>query len=91
MMPQLNPITWYSEREIKQCPKHFAIATTPITIESKIWILNTLHGRFTIVQKNSGADSVDESDDWVTTLLDTNIYPAFEDPKELLIYELTWT
>ena len=88
MMHRINPITWYSEREIKQCPKHFVVANTHITTESKLWILNNLYGRFTIVNK----PNLDEQqDDWISTVLDHKMYPAFEDPKELLVYELTWT
>lgn len=88
MMHRVNPITWYSEREIKQYPKHFVVANTPITKESKLWILNTLQGRFTLVKKENHEDT---KDDWITTLYDLQSYPAFEDPKEATLYELTWS
>lgn len=88
MTYRINPITWYSEREISQCPKHFVVGNTPLTRESKLWILNNLQGRFAVVKKDN---TDDPKDDWLTTLFDLHSYPAFEDPKELLVYELTWT
>ena len=62
------------DRELDFVPKHFVIATTPMTDESKIWILEKLIGRFCSA---AGGKSF-------------NYRPAFEDPKEALFYELTW-
>ena len=42
----INPLHWFSNREIEYTPKHFTLAKTPLTEESKLWILNTLIGRF---------------------------------------------
>jgi hypothetical protein len=45
-----------------------------------MWILERLTGRFAIVLNNDGS-----------FLALDNLYPAFEDPKEAVFYELTWS
>lgn len=86
----LDPQTYFSERELCFKPKHFTIAKTPITTESKNWIYDKLKGRFCLVeieliiassQENLGYD--------FDSLMD--MYPAFEDPAEATFYELTWS
>ena len=37
---QLDPITWFSERELTHTPKHFIVTSHPCTEESKQWVLN---------------------------------------------------
>jgi hypothetical protein len=80
---QLDPITWFSERELTYTPKHFVVSKTPLTNESKIWILTKLKGRFSVTYVD---DSVD---DFLVFYSMGN--PAFEDPKEAIFYELTWS
>jgi hypothetical protein len=80
---QIDPVTWFSERELKHTPKHFVVSKTPLTNESKIWILNKLKGRFSV------ALTEDNSNDFLVFHSMGN--PAFEDPKEAIIYELTWS
>ena len=81
---ELDPITWFSERELKYTPRHFVISSTALTQESKDWILKNLRGRFSCVH-------------WVNenqpNMLFDSLYgrPAFEDPREATIYELTWS
>jgi hypothetical protein len=81
----IDPITWFSEREIKYTPKHFVVSTTSLTPESKNWILKNLNGRFSVVHWG-------EQNQTVGIFIDS-LYgrPAFEDPKEALLYELTWS
>jgi hypothetical protein len=81
----IDPATWYSERELKFTPKHFTITHTELTPESKHWILNKLKGRFSVVHNQP----IDES----LNLFMTTFYghPAFEDPKEAVAYELVWS
>jgi len=76
--------TWYESRELSYCPKHFVISNTPLTEESKNWILNKLSGRFCLLPSNNFDDIL---------ILDFNIIGqvAFEDSKEAVLYELTWS
>lgn len=78
-----NIYTWCMKRELKFAPLHFVVSKAPITDKSKLWILEKLTGRFCIIESMS-ADVTDLSIDWSTG------YPAFEDPKEAILYELTW-
>jgi len=74
---KINLHTWFQEREMEHCPIHFVQANTPISIESKIWILERLKGRFFIEQTISFSDN--------------SHVPWFEDPEEATLYELTWS
>jgi hypothetical protein len=80
---QIDPASWFTERELKYTPKHFVVSTTPLTVDSKIWILNKLKGRFSV------AFAEDSTDDVLVFQLMGK--PAFEDPKEATFYELTWS
>ena len=80
---QIDPTSWFSERELKYTPKHFIISKTPLTNEGKIWILNKLKGRFSVTFTE------DAVDDFLVFHSMGN--PAFEDPKEAIFYELTWS
>lgn len=75
-MKEINPIVWFSKRELGNIPRHFAKAQTPKTEESYIWVLTKLQGRFGV--------SSDE-------LFTTSQYFFFEDPAEAMIYELRWS
>jgi len=79
---QLDPITWYSERELSYTPKHFIVTKHEYTEESKQWVLDKLTGRFSI-------HPYTEDDDSMLTLY-TSGHIAFEDPQEALFYELKW-
>ena len=71
----INLYTWFIDRELDFVPSHFVKSNTRLTDESKMWILEKLSGRFTIL----GHDGFYGS-----------LVPAFEDPKEALFYELKW-
>ena len=80
------PSNWYGNRELSYTPKHFVISNTTLTPESKVWILNKLSGRFSIVKWT------EESDELLLSIFNESVgKPAFEDPKELVFYELTWS
>jgi hypothetical protein len=79
----LDPISWYTDRELEFTPLHFVQATTPLTSESKLWILHSLRGRFSVFTP------IDQHDDF-GVLLSEGV-PAFEDPKEATMYELKWS
>lgn len=86
----VNPLHWFGNREMEYTPKHFTLAKTPLTEESKLWILNTLAGRFSVYH----ADDMDRHDLLSATVhvtYDTWMRPAFEDPTEAVFYELTWS
>ena len=72
----INLHTWFIDRELDIVPDHFVKTNTPVTHESKLWILEKLQGRFAF--SGPGVSFLD------------NIYPYFEDPKEAVFYELTW-
>jgi hypothetical protein len=88
MDKHLNPITWYSNRELQFTPSHFVISKTSLTPESKLWIINNLKGRYSIV---SNTHDLDVSSQLWAVVMHENNTPAFEDPKEALLYELTWS
>ena len=48
----INLETWFTERELSVNPKHFTKTSTPLTFESKAWILEKLHGRFSKYSKS---------------------------------------
>lgn len=73
----INLMTWFSDREMPFCPEHFITVRTPITEESKQWILEKLSGRFFL------------SNDFTVFFGDQ--IPSFEDPQEAVMYELTWS
>ena len=75
-LEDINLYTWFSDRELSFVPEHFVRSNTPITSESKEWILEKLTGRFTILNAPGAFLS--------------NMVPSFEDPKEAVFYELTW-
>ena len=76
----VNIDTWNKAREINYCPKHFVAATTTLTEESKLWVLESLHGRYYISLQNNRR-----------SVFETNVTIYFEDPKEAVLYELTWS
>ena len=76
-MKDINLLTWFGQRELDHCPKHFIKTNTPLTDESHLWILQKLHGRYHIVNNNLD--------------LFSDPYPCFEDPQEAILYELTWS
>jgi hypothetical protein len=77
---QIDPYIWFGSRQLDFHPKHFVLSDTPLTMESKQWVLNNIKGRFCIVQ-NIQLFYIDY------TL--GNI--AFENPKDAVFYELKWS
>ena len=61
-------------REVNPTPEHFIKSNTELSDESKIWIYEKLHGRFSL----NGSE------------LFIGQCPSFENPKEAMMYELTW-
>jgi hypothetical protein len=88
MDKKLNPITWYSNRELQFTPAHFIISKTSLTNESILWIINNLKGRYSIVSVHQELDIISNPWLYVSDLMGS---PAFEDPKEAILYELTWS
>lgn len=76
----INTDTWYKARELSYCPKHFIPAITPLTEEGKFWVLERLRGRYYI-----------EFSGFRRSIFDNKIVIYFEDPKEAVLYELTWS
>lgn len=80
---QIDPNTWFGEREVKFTPSHFIFTRTPLTPESRSWIYSTLKGRFSIAYP-------DEVDNDLFTIVTLAGCPAFELPEEAIAYELKW-
>ena len=70
----INLYTWFMDREVNPCPEHFVKSNTELSEDSKLWIYEQLSGRFSL-----GGSSFFMGQT-----------PAFEDPKEAMMYELTW-
>jgi hypothetical protein len=81
---QLDPRTWFSERELSYTPKHFVITKHEFTNESKQWVLDKLSGRFSVAPYFN-----DDTDNFL--LMFSTGHLAFEDPQEALFYELKWS
>jgi hypothetical protein len=77
---KIDPYIWFGSRELDFYPKHFILSSTPLTINSKQWVLDNLKGRFCIVKTN---------DFFLIDYYLGNI--AFEDPKDATFYELKWS
>lgn len=85
-MTEIDPVIWFTEREVvTHTPKHFVRTKTAITEENKSWIMNNLRGRFSITHTDPG-----DGDDFGIMISALYGYPAFEDPKEAIFFELTW-
>lgn len=73
----INLHTWYTERRMSFCPKHFVPVSASIDDEKILWVYEKTTGRFYIKEVD---------------FLSTNhekIY--FEDPKEAILFNLTWS
>jgi len=75
----INIHTWFQQRELNYCPPHFVKTTTPVQEDSIIWIKQNLTGRFCLIPPLDGEYKIGE------------MSPAFEDPKEAILYTLTWS
>ena len=79
---QLDPITWFSDRELHYTPKHFVVTSHPCTSESKQWVLDKLSGRFSVTYPIVSNSIIE---------LITPSCISFEDPQEAVFYELKWS
>ena len=80
MSYEVNPLVWFAERELAYPFAHFVTVSTPVTRESKQWVLDNLIGRFSITLNTSDIFNIES----IGTI-------SFEDPKEALVYELKWS
>ena len=80
----INLDTWNTNRLLTdQVPSHFTIVRTPSNKENMHWILEKMHGRFAMVVNVNP-----NQDDFLSYYQKTY---AFEDPKEVVQFELTWS
>ena len=80
----INLDTWHYNRFLKdQIPNHFTMTRTLATTENLEWVLERMRGRFSLAQ-NVNNDSMDFMSYYQKTF-------AFEDPKEAVQFELTWS
>lgn len=78
----LDPVIWFTDRELPYKPKHFVSVNTPVNTHSKHWIVNTLKGRYFFEERVVEGDFLD---------FGNKMFPAFEDPAEAVLYELRWS
>jgi hypothetical protein len=78
----IDPLSWFTDREMPFTPKHFTVTSHPLSVESKQWVLDTLTGRFSVVYRLESTS---------LTFIIPNGNIAFEDPKEAIFYELRWS
>ena len=78
-MTSINLMTWFGQRELDYCPKHFIKTNTQLTKESKLWVLEKLSGRFFI------------STSELSLFFDSEGVIYFEDPQEAVFYEIAWS
>jgi len=74
---KINYFTWYGNRQIKHCPKHFVKCNASVSSEARHWVIENLQGRFHI--------------DSATTFLFDEPTIYFEDPQEATLFELRWS
>jgi hypothetical protein len=79
---KIDPYIWFGKRQVDFCPKHFISASTPLTIDSKQWVLDKLSGRFSVTYPIVSSSLIE---------LMTPSCIAFEDPQEAVFYELKWS
>jgi hypothetical protein len=77
---EIDPYIWFGKREVAFYPKHFVLSNTPLTMNSKQWVLDNIKGRFCIVAVSQ------------IFLVEYNLGNiAFENPKDAMFYELKWS
>jgi len=79
---KLDPMTWFTDRELHHTPKHFIVTSYPCTPESKQWVLDKMSGRFSITYPIVSSNILE---------ILTPSCIAFEDPQEAVFYELKWS
>lgn len=77
----VDPLVWFSTRQVEYTPAHFITTTSPLTTETMQWVLNNLRGRFSVI---TNVDVYFMSVDYLGTV-------SFEDPSEATLYELRWS
>ena len=79
----VNKHSWFSERCLEWTPKHFVQTQTPVTPENLLWVWEKTKGRYSLCQvKNTDMEDF---------FVDFREYIAFEDSKEAVYFELTWS
>ena len=80
---RFNPQLWFGQRELDYIPPHFIKAISPLTPESKLWVISRLAGRYVISKTNiyNGAFFMTDSHDSI----------FFEENSDAVMYELRWS
>jgi hypothetical protein len=77
----MNPLIWYTDREINIVPIHFIKCPSIVTEESLFWIRNKSTSRYVLVDDSPNMSNIISSDKIV----------YFESQKDATIYELMWS
>jgi len=82
---KVNLVSLISERKLEFVPKHFTNTSIKVDDDTMIWVYENTIGRFAVFEKES------DFDDMFSLMDDKRFTFAFEDPKEAVICELTWS
>jgi hypothetical protein len=77
----INLMTWFADRRLDFCPKHFVKTNAELTEERLLWVYEKCKGRFCVENSSSKQFS----------LLFLSQTISFEDPQEAVLFELTWS
>ena len=78
----INKSTWFINRYVNHVPCHFVPTRTPVSDENLAWVYQKTFGRFSIIAPAESNNDL--------SFYNIKLY-SFEDPKEAVQYELTWS
>jgi hypothetical protein len=79
----INLTTWFAERNMQShCPRHFTLTRSRFTPEALHWVNEKTHGRYSIVNRDLHSHDLSF---WSYEVI------AFEDTRDAVLYELTWS
>lgn len=85
-MTELNLYTWFGQRELNYCPKHFVVVDIIATRTHKEWILEKLTGRFSMIELPNYCETYTTNE-----IFRIGFLFAFEDPTEATYFSLMWS
>jgi hypothetical protein len=78
----MNPLIWYTDREINIVPPHFIKCPSIVTEDSLFWIRNKTTGRYALI---------DDIESPSLNVISSHKIVYFESQKDATIYELMWS
>jgi len=78
----MNPLIWYTDREINIVPIHFIKCPSIVTEDSLFWIRNKTTSRYALI---------DDIESPSLNVISNHKIVYFESQKDATIYELMWS